>query len=106
MLEPVRQGYDYSLNANDPFEDTETGFIGPIFLLFCRSLNANDPFEDTETRVDKCCIKHFALRLNANDPFEDTETYPAQAPLGQSPRVSMPTIRSRILKHAPDLLIE
>jgi len=40
-----------SLNANDPFEDTETYWVEKTPHTVRRGLNANDPFEDTETRI-------------------------------------------------------
>jgi len=39
----------FGLNANDPFEDTETPGIENSIVENYYSLNANDPFEDTET---------------------------------------------------------
>ena len=61
-------------------------------------LNANDPFEDTETQLAN--VRHGGnISLNANDPFEDTETFPFYTLQRRQAAVSMPTIRSRILKH-------
>ena len=88
------------LNANDPFEDTETPVPGPSQHVRPFSLNANDPFEDTETDTPAQADTSRTISLNANDPFEDTETTGRTPFLVQTHRVSMPTIRSRILKPA------
>ena len=61
------------LNANDPFEDTETR-VRADCLVHEPCLNANDPFEDTETRWQNPSASVAEVGLNANDPFEDTET--------------------------------
>ena len=62
------------------------------------SLNANDPFEDTETLAEGWTWRQAVLGLNANDPFEDTETSFLNNGGRGHREVSMPTIRSRILK--------
>jgi len=62
------------LNANDPFEDTETAKTWSPLAREVIRLNANDPFEDTETLGDVVHLLGVGIGLNANDPFEDTET--------------------------------
>jgi len=63
------------LNANDPFEDTET----PI--LVCAGVSAGRVSMPTiRSRILKLWLRGTwegrAGGLNANDPFEDTETFP------------------------------
>ena len=86
------------LNANDPFEDTETvGVAGgehdqalvSMPTIRSRILKRNVLTGLSYTRVS----------LNANDPFEDTETDGVHVEFSIVSWVSMPTIRSRILKH-------
>jgi len=112
----------FCLNANDPFEDTETltTLVALVTLVSVSmptirsrilkrtevkinlipiiGLNANDPFEDTETRAIPSRPVANVDSLNANDPFEDTETLLLALEQTKWHCVSMPTIRSRILK--------
>jgi len=89
---------DPRLNANDPFEDTETERGRTVYLSARAGLNANDPFEDTETANPAAVFSLVKRGLNANDPFEDTETRCSSTTNRSANSVSMPTIRSRILK--------
>ena len=91
------------LNANDPFEDTET--VSPS-SAGCSRWRVSMPTirsrilkpEQQRTRDCRCC------GLNANDPFEDTETLAVRCIGWYQCPVSMPTIRSRILKRYPLLI--